>query len=502
MDELIADNENSGSPPSGKNHHLDLAVTHCNQSWFPINPDLLAKIQASLRSGHYDNGTNDLIVDLKKDFSLFIYTIKKLLENRNAKGTKLPEQTPIELIESAKLEELAAVLSVSEGSVSSHKFLESNELQATRLKHSMISATVTELLADYKELDSDLGFSAALFRQLGLTLIAWNYPHVYKRAIGALKPGEKLDLAISKVLGFSPSMLGVSLAKQWGLSTDIRVCMGDSQAKEELKKSGGSSVIGETFETLCKVGEALARASNPDQYPSAKHDWSEAKTELEATLGADAFKILRDKLDENCRYYAKLSPEVFNFPTEIIPKPKVSTPTTNPLSKSKRDLLKENQYLKHCPLELQEQLKELYAEIDGATISRGCIDKIAKQIIPQTGFIRGCIFLIEPDSLSLVPRLNIGMAAPGHFRAVNYQAASSEFDPIVAAFRCQYPIMEENVLVNEDTVSYVAGALGERQKAGVLYLEIGQELLSNRNINILIIYKALRQALCDCLNLR
>lgn len=491
--DLQQDKRSSGS----SNRHLDLAYTHVLGSWLPVNRELLNKLRNEVHAGRFDGGRDALIGDLKQDFSLFIHCVRKLAEKRSVSAASGATFDPFELIEQASVQELKSIFDASEGAISSHRFTDMTELQSQRLKHCVISSSVAETISSAHGVDSDVAFSCSLFRQLGLTLIAWNYPHVYKRAVSTLKADENLDIVLSRTLGFSPTLLAVRLAREWGLSSEIRLGMGDSSVLSPDHEQNQLRFSGETLDKICEVGEALARASDPEHYPSAAHDWEDAKTEIQKALGREGMKIVQEKLSENCKAYSKLLPDVFGQPTEMI---KPLSLRTN--SDGGRALLHNNPYLRHCPEHLQSELKQLYSKMDGVTISREVIDKLSKQILPQSGFVRGCIYLIEPDSMNLVPRLLIGNSTLARFKPVRYLGAAVDFDPVAAAFNCRNPIMEENVVINEQTVSYVAGVLGDMQKAGVLYLEIADFLLRDRNLNVTSIYKALRQTLNDALNLR
>lgn len=497
---MVTDLNQERKDSASSNRHLDLAYSHVLGAWLPVNRELLNKLRNDVHAGRFDGGRDELIGDLKQDFALFLHCVRKLAEKRShakAGSANVSAFDPFELIEQASVDELKSIFNASEGAISSHRYSDMSELQGQRLKHCVISSSVAETISAGHGVDSDLAFSCSLFRQLGLTLIAWNYPHVYKRALSTLKADEKLDIVLSRTLGFSPTLLAIKLAREWGLSSEIRLGMGDTSVLSSDLEQGNLRFAGETLDKICEVGEALARASDPEHYPSASHDWEEAKNEIQRTLGKDGMRVIQEKLTENCKSYSKLLPDVFGQPAEMI-KPL----SLRSSSEGSRALLQNNPYLRHCPEHLQSEIKNLYSKMDGVTISREVIDKLCKQIMPQSGFVRGCIYLIEPDSLHLVPRLVVGTVPLGRFKAVRYLGSAIDYDPVAAAFNCRNPIMEENVVINDQNVSYVAGVLGDMQKAGVLYLEIADFLLRDRNLNVNSIYKALRQTLNDALNLR
>ena len=178
-----------------------------------------------------------------------------------------------------------------------HQLSEATPLQAQRVQHAMISASTAETLAECEELPADLGFTSGVVRQLGLTLIAFNYPHVYARAVAKLADGVDLEQTLSKVLGFSPTMLGISLGRKWGLAPELQLAMGDTQRWTE------SDVVDDVAARLvkvCQVGEALARANDPEHYPSALSDWTTAENEITAYLGPGGMQKVRARIEHNC----------------------------------------------------------------------------------------------------------------------------------------------------------------------------------------------------------
>ena len=488
--------EQPREPSTGKlNRHLELAYNHVTSTWFPISEEVLTEIQHKISTDAYNSQPQELIADLKRDFSLFLYSIGQLVELVKSESGVLGIEPTNLLNENIELLKEKLRL-VSPETICAQRLTDASDIQTQRIKFSAVSAGTAEVLSEQLVLDRDAAYSCAIFRQLGLTLIAWNYPHVYKRVITSLKENERLDDSLSRMLGFSPALLGITIARKWGLGPILRGGMGDPSDLAELPPEEADRIraIGQTMAKVCEIGEALARASDPAHYPSASSDWKEAKSEILRHLGQSGIRKIKENIATHCQQYSKLMPDVFNlkFEHEAEPAQKGELGSA---------LLSKNPYIKHCDREIQEQLLAIYARLDGQSISKENIDLLIKAIVPSAGFNRGCIYLIEPDSTKLVPRLAIESPL-GSFSAVSYTAPSTEYHPVVSAFRCKTPIMEDNVVVEGRAVSYIAGALGDLQRAGVLYLEISDDLLKNRSSSILVCYKALRQTLADCLNLR
>lgn len=486
------------------NRQLESACANVCNAWIPVNPVSYQKISSGLSSGRYDKRLDLFIDDLKSDVSLFAYCVKQLKTIVAHDGTpvKLASfKNPVDLIKSIPLAEIKRIFSASEQSISFHRFEEINDLQAGQLRRAIVSAHASQEIAGKFEVDADAVFTCSMFRQLGLTLIAWNYPHVFKKALASVQAanaakggsdGADLDRTLSKTLGFSPATLGVALGREFGLPQDILAGMGDAAAQTSPSAEGESP--GAMMKKLCEIGEALAQVQDPEHYPRALSTWSQAKIEIAPLLGADGLRQIEARCNSALELYSRALPEFFSAPVQ-------AEPQQNLLKRTKTVLLANNLYIKHCPADVQQKLTALYSRLNPEAVSKDNIDILVKEIMPAAGFLKGCIYLVEPESLRLVPRLVIGTVPLGRFRAVNYVSTSAEFDPVVAAYRCKTPIMEDNVLLGEETISYIAGVIGTIQKAGVLYLEISESVLKSRGANPMVYYKAVRQALGDCLNL-
>lgn len=487
------DSDVTGTPTGGKiNRHLELAYNHAVASWFPVNPAVVLEIRTAITSGKYNGKPKQLVHDLRKDYALYTHCVKKLIEARSASGMKAETPTdPVDLIRNAENEQLLSILASC--SSSDHSLKNASPEQALRIQQSVMSATCCEALSQKCQIDGDLAFSCALFRQLGLTLIAWNYPHVYQRAIKSLRGEETIDIALTKKLGFSPRSLAITIARKWAFPEEFLAGMGDTEA---APVSADSRKIADTLAHICEVGETLARASDPEHYPTAVKDLEDATREVEALLGKSGMTLIQNKLRENLEVYAAALPEL--FPTA----PEIAGPEENAKRVQAHPRLRDNHYARYCVPLVQEYLRTLYGELKDDTVSRSGVELLVKEIIPAAGFERGCVYLIEPDSQLLVPRLVIGPPGSRKYAAVSSSVTMLNQTPIAAAYRRNMPIMEQESLSDGISVSWIAGALGELQKTGVLYLEISEKLLTSDSSNPMACFKALRQALVDCLGIK
>lgn len=469
------------------------AADYVIDNWFPANPQLHSKIKSLLANENVD--CDLILAEVKKDCALYLYCIKEL--NKKIKtelGANQNEIDPVQSLQQADLDALKQILLVPESKISSHSFNQITPIQANRLNHAMISASTAEVLADHIELDSETGFSCALLRQLGITLIAWNYPHVYEKAMASLTLENNLDTLLSKFLGFTPTLLAIHIAKEWQLPVEIRGAIGDRKAllvvEQENPKLKNSCDL---LSKICKIGETLAKINDPEHYPVAKGELELVQEEIISSLGTDGFNLIKEKILENCSSYVEKQPELFDLDLNKSSSIKIG------YREQIQNLIIKNTSIKFCPKELQEQLKKAYSEIIPGKVSKLGITLIASHIIPAAGFKKGCIYLVEPERQQLAPRLRIGASQLADFRNVSYY--SSETDLIATAFRCSSIVKEERAHEDGGISGYIAGSLGNYEKAGVLFLELGRELFMANDNQAAIRFKAIRQAITDCMAL-
>jgi hypothetical protein len=465
---------------------LELACNLVEESWLPMNTELLTRIQTDVRSGAYETQRRQLIQDIKGDFSLFVYCIRKLGELiASDKGKGAKNLFPLFSDEDLRSEKLKEVILKCPPNLSCHSLQKMNALQAKRLQQAFISAATVETIAPNVNVDSDVGFTTAVFRQLGLTLIAWNYPHVFSRALKALTPqNSNLDAVLLRILGFAPLHLGASLAERWGMPEDLlatlRVQNRDVRPETPLIK-------------LCQIGEALSRASDPEHYPSALADWDSASQAVKEHLGENGIQLIQERLSAVCKAYRDKMPDIFELRLDTTSSQKIS------ISSHAQDRIKQNNYLKFCSPLLRMQVNEVYALMQDAQITRQALDKLMKDVFPCAGFDSGAVFMLEPYSQELVPILKFGRIRADRIQTVKISGPAIE--PVSVAYQCTAPIKEDIIGVDGKALSYIVGGLGTTQRAGVLYLEVAERMETKPNFDPLLHFKAVRGCLMDCLGL-
>ncbi|MCB0322695.1 MAG: HDOD domain-containing protein [Bdellovibrionales bacterium] len=480
------------------NESLERAIRHVSDGWLPPQADVLEKIQQRLDAGAYHSDRNALTEDLKEDFALYMYCLRELTEMLNeqhgVEHTSVElKLTPMQILRDADLESLRSILQRSRTQISPHSLDDMNEFQAMRFRENMLSAATAEVLSESAHLDPEMGFSCGLLRQLGLTLIAWNYPRVYSRAVETLTEATTLDANLKRVLGFTPTLLGLAFARRWNLSDDVLAAMGERRGLSA--PAPRSTDAGATLAKICEVGEALARANNPEHYPSALHDWELAQEEIASRIGPSGIQVIYERASTRLAEYAKHAPELTSFADSTALKEHIVD------SQYAVRMMEKNQHLRHLPEALRNEIKKLYGRFKPNKILKSNIETLMKEIIPLAGFDKGAVFMYDPERRHLAPAIKLGDVAKERLRPVAVSTTLAQFDLVTSAYSLKTPLREERNDGEGQRVTVIAAALGTITPVGVLYLETAPERADGASTNdALLVFKAVRQCLTDCLN--
>ncbi|MEN9847163.1 MAG: hypothetical protein RIS36_2310 [Pseudomonadota bacterium] len=461
------------------NRRIERALQHVVRPWFPINQDVLTSIRKNLDEGSYTSAPQQLLNDLKADFALFTFVVKEL--GILGMQEKIPQKilnSPIELIRWGGLERMKDILAPDKKLPATHSLHWSEPFQVARLRETAVIASTAAVLSEKKDLDPEVGFSRGVIREIGLNLIAWNYPSLYSKVLNNLKPDSTLDEELSKELGFTPSLLAMRVLRP-----------------ENPDQPEGTFITDETswaaYDELCEVGEALARAENPETYPSAQNDWEKANQYLTENAGTGALELIKERAVEQAKRYQEALPEVFNSLENFNPKRNIDV-------HARMKAVIADQDFRVCPPHVQEALRTLYNVIDGYAVNKSAIQTLLKSIIPQAGFTGGCVFVIDPSTASLKPRTIIGQV---NLRAIT-NVSLDPGDLAVAALGAHGHLFDVKEDAQPLPLEGIYSALGEQRKVGVLYLETPKTANEEPEGRTIGTYNILKRALCDVLNLK
>lgn len=468
---------------------LQQAAEYVSRQWFPINPKVAELIQTKLSESKYDESHQLLFNDLKGDFALFTFCLKKIKENALSKA-----ESPLAGFFGVDFEIIKQILLSPVHEISKHDMAGAEKGQALRLKHTVLSCSTAELMAAAKSADHDLAFTCALLRQLGLNLIAWNYPSIYMRALQMVRSAPAtLEELITENLGFDPSSLAEVLILLDQTNPFIRKAVGLSNPGNI--QNAGEGGIDPGIVDICEIGEAFAQLNDPEHYPNISRNYSTVIAQIDESLGPNGSSVIMKVINKKFVSYVSAVPEVFNQDIVIEQSlAKVSQDYTN-------KLFEQNTYAQRCPEALQKEIKEVYRHVAKGQVSSVGVGFLVNRVIPMAGFARGCVYLLDNRSSMLVPKLRIGQCVLSRYKAINCSLVSPEGSLIVEALYCSMPIKQEGVFLFGDLVAPMLGPIGSKEPMGVLYLEMNEALQLKETGECLNYFKAIRDCLNDCLNL-
>lgn len=470
----------SGSQRRG----LEDAASYCLRNWFPVNGKVFSAVRESLKTGRYENNTKLFLSDLCKDSSLTLHLMKEI-QSRSLTGP--PLANPLEAIMSLSNREILDVLGASESHISIHSMFQLPKIQALRLKNSVSSTATTALLASKTGVNPVMAIGASSVRQLGLSLVAFNYPNLYQRAIIAQGTGGAgIDEALFRLLGFTPVQLTRKVLDGWRINPFLKAIVDPGvEVTDEV----------ETVLELCRLGEAVGRLGDPEHYPNALDDWTRIGARLEEMLGPNALELINDAIKSASSGYVDLSPEIFEKP--IIPEESIERAN----EQFGNHLLSQNQWAMKCPERIRDILNEAYRLMRYSKVSGEAMMLLANKCIPEIGFPRGCIYLVDPKTMNLIPKLRIGTLPLQFYQSLVHASGGEYGNSIAACLYSTYPLSEEFIADGEPATG-ISWSIGDTNRAGVLHLQLGAAIVQDPELEPLLCFKAIRQAVNDCLNFR
>jgi len=476
---------------SGKERRLQRAVDYVQDYWFPVQADLLRNIRQGLESDLFSDDISALVGEIRNDYSLFLYCFRGVVELLKKEGIEVPKGSPVEILHWAGIDYLKQILAEDAVGISKHQLDSADNSQKDRLHEMLISSSSAEVLARQSSVDPDQAFSAALVRQLGCTLIAWNYQETYQEALrSVMQSGEDLDLILAQRLGFSPTLLAVRVLMSWGLPHDQIHQLGLVDESLALEYEADEAMVDSLIE-LCRVGEALARAHHPEVYPKARDDFEFAHQFIAEKLGPAGMRYIQDKVLENCENYLMYIPHVFDVGLVVESEAELEEPP----------LEDRNPFVSLCSPAVSRKLHDLYRKIDEGFTTQENLRSLVREVVPAALMSGGCIFTIDPAAMILIPQMDFGDLVLRDLKYVDYSLVTSDSDMVALAYQSVEPVIEYRMSEDGTVYTAVAGMFGHSQRVGVLYVEIPDNVTQNVGDERMIHFQAIRHALNDCLRL-
>ena len=465
---------------------LERAARHVSELWIPANADFIKQFRDRLGTGEFGSDIERVIGELRKDVSGFLFCVGEISKQARASGVSADLLNPVDVIRWGGVERVRLALEQGDNQLTMHSLNRVSWLQEKRMSEVLTSAAAAEVLSGSYGIQAEQGYGSALIRQLGYMLVAFNYRDIYEEVMINIKPDESIELRLQEKLGFTPSTLALTLLREWGIvPASVGLSCDDEPVDPRLK------AVEKTVAKMCEAGEALARANQPEVYPSASSDWEVARSQIEDKLGKRGLSLIRRALKSNTQQYLEQVPTMFKGGIVLDPEMQIARhwDVIN---------LRRNPFLAGCAAGMRQQRSVIYDRLPSAKVSRDCLNAIVRDAVPQSGFDAGIIFTIELSSKMLVPQLKIGSVKGIEPVPV---AFADKGRLVSRAYDSSQPEIHSFTIPGSPELLGIAGLVGFSQRVGVLYLEMPQSRFSEPGIDYLTHFKALAKAFTDTLNL-
>ncbi len=472
-----------GSP----DRRTESTVEYLSRGGLPVNPAVLDGIKQKLQAGQFKENRNELIEDLKSDPSLYLYSAKHLHKFVDDVGSGIfPEATLRALSE----ENLARLFDVTEGEISIHRVRNISSAQALRLQHSIISSRTAETLAEKVEVNPEAAFSTALLRQLGLNLMAWNYPQQYAKALRTQKKGHgTIEEELERLLGVTPMEIAQRLASQWRLHPELRHGLEGRTGSEKVAE-GNPSRMG--LSEICELAELFAKANDVTSYPGADEAWSTVEESVKREFGDEVFETVAGRIECSLERFEQCGMDRFTpsfFERSETPEGDGGSPQLR---------LRTNPIVDRLPIASQNLIATMYNNLDHDTkVSVGALRVLVENVITQLGFLRGCLFVVDEGRRLVQPALRIG-----DLPLTSYPSSRlHQNNLITASVESIIPVMQRGLGVDGMGRLQVAGGLGATKPLAVLYLESDGEFFESTEHDPLAYFHCFRYCFMHSLGL-
>lgn len=480
---------------------LEKAYNLVSNNWFPFDQSVLGELNSKIKD---ETATKEeILLILKKDASLFLLCLKEVLSAPNIFGASEPTREFTKYLENASLGQLQQSLEGIAKRSYTHTVASSTNFQKQRLSEMIVSSQTADKLSANDPDINEVACSCSMMRQLGLTLIAWNYPRIFEKVTSKTQSKDALDSDFAAVLGFTPMMLACTVLEKWGLpqyyieAVKDRSNLKNRKAVESSEQNGKD--VFSRVSNICAAGEALARATNPTLYSTAEADIELASEYIESFLGEegviDIISSAREKLDDlalevppllQSRARAELDEKIKN--------------------KIKGDLLlSKNPYLGALPQNVLHRVSKLYQEIIPNSPAYSSVSLYAKEIFPISGFITLQVYLFDPFERKLYPSLVLGKSKSLIPKNIYLKSLSGQYDLLAEALKTKTPITNSQFFDQGEEISIFASSLGDASTVGVMYVEMlrskYEKIATGTDLDSLKYFKAFKILLSDCLGL-
>ncbi len=473
-------------PPNQK---AENTIKHLAKGWLPINTILLNSVKESIRDKS-DIKRDLLIASVKKDPGLFLYAARSL---KHVSPDVRGQHDPIAELRVLEYEKLNTLFDVRSTQISVHNFKDASRLQALRLQHSLVSLTMTEKLAAQTQVPTDRAFMVCSFYELGLNLIAWNYPHIYSRYMARLRSNiTEANAELRNVLGLSAIDIGSRFASNCEAHPEVRstlaaLSVGHAPTLDTPLKTQSLS---QALVKIVQISDLYAQVKDHVHYPKALSTWAALDHKLTDSFPPHVLGEVDAQVIQALSTYTAFSDVIASLP--------LATSKTHSIealapSLTEPELLTSNPHLLKCSEQVRKTFASVYSHIERDKFSLNAVRVLADEAIPALGFVRGCLFFLSADNRTLTPALRIG----DRLLAEYHDFFSDPDRGVVVSPFNSTPFKSHGIGICGKSTSQVAGAIDSTRYFGILYLEVSEEATLDPSHNPTLLFKAIRKAIND-----
>jgi hypothetical protein len=449
---------------------LNLALT----GWFPPSPEILALIHSKIISGEYQNNPTALVSDLKLDLASFGRILPRLRPSTDLVNGFV---SPVEDAAALDPEQLTALLPKSPSLISRHRLANGSAALRATLTCSLQSTAAAESFAAAaveRGATVNVGdaFSASMLRQLGLNLLAWNYPANFFSIVKSFgRSSVECDAEMKRVFGYSPMGLATACARRWNIKPVL------IETLEPIPKTDNP------LREICDISDSFGRMHHKAVFPTAQRDWDQRRERLCTLLGTDKTDQITDLVETNIERTLEVifrsEPKKFNQAFAAI----------RPVEK--RAVYLQNPFLRKLPFDVSLMLAQVHESLQGEGGVITALQQLTSSAIPESGFVRGLICVEDEKTQALRLAVRIGLQ-PNEVGSIKRLAAAA-----LEARDSLIPMLSE-AHSDRGTVKRISSSFGGAS-AGVLVLELSKEAADDPTRDNLAYFQAVRKCLECCL---
>lgn len=434
---------------------LQRAANRVRDNWIPIDE---AALKVFLRKSYESNEsleTAALIEFLQSDLSLYLFSVLRLFKVLAETDQELPDSLSLsDLIEKVGVDMFLDLLNIEAVQCSRFKFEEATQSANDRLQEAALAATISQSCAALHAINSDEAFCVSMVRQLGMLLIAWNYPGLYEEALFHVSNDLSCEDWLTTELGFTPS----ELALQVCISdvSDVHGYFFEQYLDDEL-----FAEYNEDLFHLCLLGEVLSKARFPEYYTLDRSVLADAYTQLDIFGG--------EQLVQEIQQVFEVFISRHSCTASIAQRPGL-TEFWRPWSIEKNQVL----YHQYVPEALRTGLSEFYALLFYEVEAKRLLHLFMNELVSAASFDAGALFIYDDVALELVRRAATGSLLPSVSEIIPCDGFLTERNSIGLAFDTESVLFEYHANQEGQPLVGCSVSFGISARLGVLYLQSGE----------------------------